>query len=66
MRYNLVLQMKREARYHNCSKNDKVIEWFWATLQEFNSETLANFLFFLTGEGCHNAGSFKVPYGGFK
>jgi hypothetical protein len=56
---NLVAEMKEYAQYNNLSRSDKVVEWFWLTVYEFDTETLANFLFFLTG-------SFKVPYGGFK
>jgi hypothetical protein len=54
-----VAEMKEYAQYNNLSRSDKVVEWFWLTVYEFDTETLANFLFFLTG-------SFKVPYGGFK
>lgn len=51
--------MKQNTELLAYSKESQVIVWLWEVLREFDQETLAKFLFFVTG-------SFKVPYGGFK
>ena len=55
----LVEDMKQNTELLAYSKESQVILWLWEILKEFDQETLAKFLFFVTG-------SFKVPYGGFK
>lgn len=47
------------TNYHNYKKDDVHIMWFWEILNEFDRETKANFLQYVTGTS-------KVPVDGFK
>lgn len=59
MFFLLVEDMKNHTDFLSYSQESPVIQWLWEILRNFDQETLAKFLFFVTG-------SFKVPFGGFK
>lgn len=54
-----VEDLMQNVQYRDCSRSDKVVQWFWEVVEEFELEERTSLLFFITG-------SSSIPYGGFK
>jgi len=43
-------EMKKYATFRNCSPSDQIVQWLWEVLEEFSSDQLTAFYYFISGE----------------